>query len=414
MDANRSTSKQRQELTAKMTPEMCKAIKRQETNSGLNYWRTGFNNVKVSNESAEIQPKKATYRRLAQVNFDFPGLFLPNVDTQTLRQKRKDGKSHPIILNRTKTSFIPEIRTGPISSTRQKSDGYNSSKKPSVTDLTCLQLADTLLSYKSPFSGAYGTAPTGIYTTPPLRSRYMELFCDNKGGEDSEEQQSKSIEVPGNNGNYEEMNISTFGYHTYKPEDTDRVAEGQRVIRSPLSSDATTEDNDANTRPQTKPQKSILKNGLTKINRPSSETAISHAYPALEKPSACSYQLPGSKTHLRSVSETRLPNCTLYPKIHNDLRDFGHFHGPRNIPLKNDFVGTLRNIPVKHEFNGAVRHVPVKHEFTGSVRNIPVKLEKDHPQSGTLTDTAERKRSVRFNAAHEVREYAPCEPISFC
>lgn len=388
MDANKSTSKQSVKLTATMTPEMCRAIKRQETNSGLDYWRSGFNSLKVSSDNAGLQARKPNYRRVTQVNFDFPGVFLPNVDTQSFKQKRKDSKGHSIVLNRTKTLFNPEIKTGHVSGARQKSESHNPSKKATVTDLTCLQLADTLLSYKSPFSGIYGTTSV-VYNTPHLRSRYVELFSDDKNEEDSGEHQNMSSEEIVNNETGDEKGISTFSYQTYKPEqDKDGTGDGQISTGSPTSSDLPIVDIDTSIKTQIKPQKSILKNGLNRVNRPSSETAISHAYTTLEKPSLCSYQLPRMKTHLRSVSETRLPTCPIYPKIQNDLRDLGQYYGYRRLPVKN--------------------------EFSGTIRNIPVKLEKEYTHTGGFRDLETRKRSVRFNASHEVREYTPCEPTSFC
>ena len=390
MDTRRATSKSIPILTAKMTPEMCRAIRRQESNSGLGYWKSGFSNSNITENTSGVQDKKPTYRGVTQVNFDFPGLFLPNVGTQPLKPKRKDPKGQSIVLNRTKSSLGPDIRIGRSSDARTKTDNHDQSKKSTISDLTCLQLADTLLSYnKNPLTGVYGTSTFGLYSSP-LASRYADLFSGNKSNDNrtNDEQHGKSNKDSDINSTIGDKKFPILMYHTFQPEDNDMLAERHGESISPTS-DPHVVNVDVNSKPQSKPQKSILKNGLShKTSRPSSETAISYKYTTLEKPNASSYHLPGAKAHLRSISETRLPTTTIYPKIQNDMKDTGQHRGLKSIP--------------------------VKHESTCAIRNIPVRLEREHTSFGEYRGLETRKRSVRFNAAHEVREYTPCEPTSFC
>lgn len=380
MDGRRPYSNQTFEIVTKMTPEMSKAIKRQEANAGLDYYRTGFSD---SNDIPGSQDKKPTYRRLTKVNFDFPGLFLPTVSTLSLKPKRKPSKGQPIILGRSKTSLVPDMKQARILEISPISGNGNHSKGSAVADMTCRQLADTLLSYnKSPFTGLH----CGAFHSSPLGPRYSDLFYDDKSSENTESEKDTKGDILKTTDAAEERRIPTFTYHTFQSDGIGNIADGKRIIVSPCASDVR-ESNYASATRRTKPQKSILKNGPNNLIRPSSETVVSHTYPA--KPIVCSYQLPTAKSKSRSVSENRLPSSTQYPKIQNDLRDMRYFRG-------------------------GLRNIPVKHEFTGSVRHVPVNIERERVITEAYKGISSRKRSVRFNAAHEVREYTPCDPISYC
>lgn len=360
--------------TINMTPEMCRAIRRQESNSGLDYWKSGFSYPNNPTTQQSLHEKPPTGRRLSHVNFDFPGLFLPNLGTQSLRFKRK--QSQPVLLGRSRTSLMPDIKPSRTAESKGACSSNNHTKKATVTDLTCLQLADTLLSYNKPaWMGFSGLSSFGNYYHSPLRTRYTDLFR-NDYNDDAEISKSVSTETTANEESDEESKALTFSYQSVNTDNYDMLAGGQNGdCLSESDTKGTT--GDVVAKPQIKPQKSILKNGQCKLPRPNSETVYLTSH--LDKPSACAYQLPGAKKHVRSMSETRIPST--YPRIYNGVRE-----------------------------NRVIRQIPVGHESKTAIRTIPITVEREQ----TFRDISDRKRSVRFNAAHEVREYAPFEPVSFC
>ncbi|KAL4233684.1 hypothetical protein ACF0H5_008365 [Mactra antiquata] len=366
--ANKNTTK----ITAVMTPEMCRAIKRQETNAGIDYWKHAINNDRLH----------PTFRRLTQVNLDFPGIFLPNVQTtQSLRAKRRSQKPPTMVLGRSKTSLMPDIKSGRVSDANSKPENGDNTKKTEFADITCQQFADTLLTYnKSPFAGLFGKAVN--------QTRFDDYVTDENNNENNPDG-TFSPEMTYNSFHNDGEKNSDDNSQTVHSDDNISPSILPQEMTSPSGQTSHGDHNDVKAKPQTKPQKSILKNGnpnTTIVVRPTSATSITETYSAANKPSVFSYQLPNSKTIRQSSPERRVPSGNMYPKIQNDLPvGYRHF---RSVPIRNDINGT--------------------------VRSIPIRIERQTTVHGSFNDISSRKRSVRFNAAHQVHEYTPCEPVRYC
>ncbi|KAL4233683.1 hypothetical protein ACF0H5_008364 [Mactra antiquata] len=283
--------------------------------------------------------------RILHKHFRFPGVALPNVAPQTAKQKRSPTKVLSAVLSRRNIAMMSDVK----SKTPTDVDNSHKVKKATGTELTCLQLANTLMSYhRSPYSGFYGRNP--------IRARHMDVtneseprpfVKDNTFLIDTNKKQS-------------DQRVPTPSYQTFQ-------SERQRLAKSPSSTVSAGNESDISMASQPLPRKSILKN-VTKTSRPSSE-----------KMYGCSYQLPGATVRMRPHSETR-PSSVFSSKS-NNLRTSGLF---------------------------GLREISAKYDFTDSVRSVPVKLEKQSTftiNSGSFNTT--RKRMVRFNGANEIHEYTP-------
>lgn len=313
---------------------------------GLVNNKKGSNLTKIGSQHNENHQDNSNLSSngISRRNFRFPGVFLPNVNTQTLRPKRSPTKALSAVLSRRNLALVPDAKS---TMTSERDDACKS-KMATGTDITCLQLADTLMAYhRSPYSGFHGK--------DPLRARNADVKSEM-----THKYVRENTFLIETNDERKDERVPTPSYQTFQ-------SERQRLAMSPSSNVSLGKESDVCAGSQPMPRKSILKN-VTKTSRPSSEKMF-----------GCSYQLPGATLRMRPHSETR-PSTVFYSKAHN-LRTSG-------------LLG--------------LRDISKKCEFTDSVTSVPVRLEKQSTftlNSGSFQST--RKRMVRFNGANEIHEYTP-------
>ena len=368
---------------AKLTTEMTRAIKRQEPNSGLEYWRaTGINNVGLTTTE-----KRPTYKKVTQINLNFPGVFIPNLNN--VQQQKPKTREHPtsaVVLARSRTSLVPRVTSSSRSQRNANNNVIPESKKVMVTDLTCLQLADTLLSSKkSPYAG--------LLNFWPGRSRYTDYFPDGRDDNHNEETGFgilSDISTPVQKHTSSAMSrsgtsIPVLHYKTLPAEEEVLHNNNYRepynhitVLDSPKSSCAESSSSQIEKR-DLKPQKSILKNGSQRQCSANSNGRTISPPEQSDRNSAskCLYQLPNAN--------------------HNEKQRNG-FSGK---------IVTLDKITPSLQQQSGSRPNSYKSDSHSSTNT-------DYALQGIMNDLSTRKRSVRFNSTHEIREFAPCEPISYC
>ncbi|KAH3826462.1 hypothetical protein DPMN_128368 [Dreissena polymorpha] len=331
---------------SKMTPEMFRAIRRQERTTGFDYWKAGFAGTYTHMTSPE---RRKPFQRMTQVNLDFPGF--PCLDLYG-KKKRKDANDvtrivgQPLTLTRSKTCIDAPLP-------KPKSRSHNS-KKSSFSDLTCLQLTDTIFSYSSvPFSGLEFLKRQ----IKPAHSKYVQQIisetidgvdCLNTTEGSSDDTPQSHLDETDGYLPLQDGHVGTLKAATYR-------------LSSP------------------KPQKSILKNrGLPKqtVNHESdSECALCEFEPA--RPAVvCSYQLPSTARY------GALPDATAYSH-----------HGSITVmsaKLKNHVCNT---------------------SASGALKRRPSETSRQIINSDTVDGFSDRKRVVRFNAANQIHEYTPLKRL---
>lgn len=353
----------------RLTPEMCRAIRRQESNDGFDYWKAGFSGPGSS--SSPTIDRKAGFPNLAQINVTFPGVFLPNVDGVSAKLRRRNSivgfppNSAPLLGLRRSNSMISTVpsRRIPIQTVQSTKRSLNS-------DFTT-QLPEPLMSYTNA-----SFPDIGLFRSIPTRYRNVNYPWDDKNLSDAED-------VPdGDADDADDANDLPKPAPDYPTVATDDYEEFNEVesIQSPII----LSDTDRPSYPvqNGKPYKSILKN--------SGQSVVSkeHFIPQqIKMPSVCSYQLPSSRPGL-------VPTVTLYNSSGKVAMDSlrGHPH--------NGYV-----------YNSLRRQQSAK----ASSRVVPAEDYDNCDQfTGVVNDVTTRKRCVRFNVAHQIHEYRPHDPIINC
>lgn len=350
-------------VSNRMTPEMCKAIRRQEKNAGFDYWKAGFPGLGSTGPPADRRPG---LQNLSQINLTFPGLFLPNVDGAINKPRRRDSiaglpaNSAPTLTLRRSNSMISSVP----SSRRIPVQTVSSSNKTSKRDLTCSQLTDSLLSYTNasfPNIGLFRST-----TNRPRASDYLweDLTPESEGLSQSEQ-----------NADDDDDDVPT--YHTMLADDCEEFSEIE-TVKSPVELNHIY--NPTFPVRNRKPYKSILKNSN------SSDSALPgrnlNGPQSAKMPTVCSYQLPSPRSGAVS-------SATLYRPSGNVVTD--------------SFRPRMHN---GYMYNS------VRRQQSASARVVPV--DCDNHLADLVSDVATRKRCVRFNVAHQIHEYRPFDPIINC
>ena len=138
-------------VAPRLHPEISNAIKRQHQTSGIDYVTS----------KAMVGGNKDK-RRLHSLTVEFPEIGFPTVShrlpkqgVQTVKVKKKAGLLGVDVMSRSQTSIN---LTAPSFVDKAGSGGQNAdvSTNPSVTDITCLQFADTLFSPSNSHHGLFG------------------------------------------------------------------------------------------------------------------------------------------------------------------------------------------------------------------------------------------------------------------
>lgn len=356
--------------TTKITPEMSRAIKRQESNGGFDYWKAGFAGPgSISSLSSDRRPGN---QNLSRIHFTFPGVFLPNVDGVSSKLRRRNStvtgispvSSQPVMIRRSNSmiSSMPSRRI-PIQT-------LNTSRKSVNCDVE-----DPVLTYTD-----NNFPDLGLFRSPPNPSRYTEFWED-----DTNVKEADDIRFEDKN---ESMDISLTrdispGYDTYDSvvsdyEDYEEVNEVENIRSNFELNDI---DRPAFPVANGKPYKSILKNSSSSPSVVNKEEFIPQQ---IKMPSVCSYQLPSPRSEI-------VPTVTLYNSSGKVTLQ------PIRPKVSNGYL-----------YNSLRRHQSAK----ASSRVVPMDYENN--LTDVVNDVTTRKRCVRFNVAHQVHEYRPFDPIINC
>lgn len=208
-------------IETRINPEISKAIRRQkETTNGVEYWKTSS----ISKGTFPGAQKRTTFDKIHNLKFEFPNGILPAISSpsprlQTMKSscqtskgsRKKAAPSGLEAMNRSYNSGLMNVPSV------KDSGGHISPKKASVTDLTCLQLADTLLSHQDQMS-------PGLYGFSVGKIRYMDYLVESmKAREELERENSfyehfPSVRMPFRDGRIFPLPIMTGG-------DTDRTVD---------------------------------------------------------------------------------------------------------------------------------------------------------------------------------------------
>ncbi|KAK3578542.1 hypothetical protein CHS0354_025252 [Potamilus streckersoni] len=340
-------------ITAKMTAEIGHAIRRQRDTAGVNYWKNSSKCCVPTN----IHDRRPSYNKLNHINLAFPGVSLPSLgDKAAILSKKKDSVSLPSGFN----SSTQQLMNTHYGKNNDK-NGRSTAKKAFVTDLTCLQLADTLFS---------STHPTiaGFLNFPPGLIRYMDTLDVNL--QPQTEIQSDANEQPNRtNAGYgttpaPALALSRQRSKTMTCFSSDSVDSpnsvsptGQNVVTKLCSSD-TSSDTNATNKPR--PQKSILKTSFMK--------------PAFRDDT--DKESVDSKTY-RDI----LMKSTRHPSRRNS--DYSYSSPPGLLSLNETYPRKISRKPDR-----PMTGITIKEPFDNG-----------------------RKSRVRFSVSHDVWEYTPSEPV---
>ncbi|KAL3882361.1 hypothetical protein ACJMK2_028714 [Sinanodonta woodiana] len=340
-------------ITTKMTAEIGHAIRRQRDTAGVNYWKNSSKGCAPTNTN----DRRPSYNKLNHINLAFPGVFLPSLaDKAAVSSKKKDSMYLSSGLN-SSTQHLMNTNCGKSND----KNGSSTAKKAFVTDLTCLQLADTLFS---------STHPTiaGFLNFPPSFMRYMDAYDvnvqpqteiqpDTNGQHNRSDTRYGAMPAPALAISRQRSKTMTH----FSSEDIDSPNSvsptGQNVVTQMCSSDTSS---DTNATKAARPQKSILKTSLPK--------------PAFKDDS--DKESVDSKTY-RDI----LMKSTRHPSRRNSNYSFSS--PPGLLSLNETYPRKMSRKPDR--------------PLTG----ITI---KEHFDNG-------RKSRVRFSVSHDVWEYTPSEPV---
>jgi hypothetical protein len=154
---------------AKINPEISNAIRRQREISGVDYFKAA-----TSTQAPTQSEKRGTINKIQNVSFDgylpqFSATSQLKTNKNQLRRTKNGGKFGS--LNRSKSSACLSLPTG-----RHLTRGQSSPHNVVVTDLTCLQLADTLFSCNLSTSLDFTSQSTGKFKYTNFTGEKRNLF----------------------------------------------------------------------------------------------------------------------------------------------------------------------------------------------------------------------------------------------
>lgn len=340
----------------RLTTEMSSAIKRQEQISSMDYWKTGFSGLGLIN-SPNVTHKRPSFQTLTRVNIDqvFPGLYLPNAISLNHQKLRNRARLAPtLVFNRSRTTLES-------SGDKFQDREYPSPRKASMPDLTCVQLADSLLSPNQ-------SSLSGLLRLSPTNTRYVDMFSDDEHSSDEEKAGSNTVQqerktlkhknITGRRSN----SLPAIKYKTLEPYESKLKNEQNRQVSSPTTIVVTKVLNDKTAKP-------ILKSSESKSNSVLSGASTGYDSMTLRR----SNTLPETMEQRQQSRSTQTTDPSLPMYRTTISSNVARVQRPR------EYI-----IPIVHSFD----------------------------DSGTDPRTESRmKRSVTFNSDHKVHEYVPHEPI---
>ena len=341
----------RDQVLVKMTPEMSRAIRRHEKNTGFDYWKTGFSGLNVISPTS-LERRQYTSPKMTQININFPGFFLPNVD----KPRRKDAMS---VHNPLASPFpFARSKSTMTSSTVPRRRPTERPKRKTEQDLTCMQLTDSVLSYAGPRFSALSIFRHPLGTS---HLKYVDSSGDDGGRTSTDDERVSSADDLQNGVRDSESDTG---------DSSELSSQNQEVSPKPNYR-----------RPSPKPQKSILKN-RTLVNTTEIDGNKDPFDVELPRPQAvCSYVMSPIKV-------SSAPRATA--------------HSRQNSKLVLESIRPRINSGYAYS---SIRRYP-------SAKSCSSYSDNNDSLVDILNDLNDRKRIVRFNASHQIHEYTPCKPIS--
>lgn len=359
----------------RLHPEIANAIRRQRETVGVDYRKVSDpGNMTVLNES-----RKNSANALQNFHFQFSDIgYLPMTGHRLPKQNpaRLKRKSSQVLglraLSRSQSSIDLTVPTLSHKQELKASDQYHGPNKASMTDLTCLQFADTLFSNTGASTGMYG------FSTGKLKS--SEVL--------------EEIVIPiGKN-----MHSNNEGQNGLKDKEFNEsvkasLTDPNQILPSITHITPSTKPVSPKVKVQTPPLKITPKE--TQISKEEDKIKVPSNIPSESKERKSILKLQGGNKETREKEESRF-SCdeTMKKPVAKSTR--------YNRVIKNDLLSTPKR-GSRLPFDPNVCLTIKTSEKTNNSGYIPYSLN-------SFNDN-EMKRSVRFNRTDEIFEFSPFEPL---
>jgi hypothetical protein len=359
----------------RLHPEIANAIRRQRETVGVDYRKAGeTGNMAVLNEG-----RKNSTNSLHNFHFQFSDMgYLPLTGHRLPKQnpaRLKRKSSHVLglrALSRSQSSIDLTVPTLAIKQEFRASDQYHGPNKVTVTDLTCLQFADTLFSNTGASTGMYGFSTGKLKSNEVLEETVIPIGKNVQSSNDGQ----NSLKDKDSNENVKALSTDPnqiLPSITHITPSTKPVSPKIKVPTPPL---------------KITPKETPISKEEDKIKVPSN-------IPSESKERKSILKLQGGNKEIREKEESKL-SCdeTMKKPVAKSTR--------YNRVIKNDLLSTPKRssrLPIDPNVCLTIK-TPEKTNNTGY---IPYSLN-------SINENA-MKRSVRFNRTDEIFEFSPFEPL---
>lgn len=370
-------SKKMASVETRINPEISKAIKRQKETSGVEYWKSS----PTPKGTFQGTPKRTTFDKIHNLKFEFPNGVLPAIPSPSPRIQAVKSSTLPTRGSRKKglsTGVDTMNRSFNTSGSQNKDNGVHlSPKKASVTDLTCLQLADTLFSHPDQVS-------PGLFGFSVGKIRYMDYIMESMKSRDDLEKENSfhehfpSVKIPIREGRNPLPPVTGSGNQTLDLKTGEVVSSGSTGKLTSKRNNSPLER--LTYSPELRPEDIVIVENMKDVKRrsilkPSKQNLPPKDYPDAEKDR-------NTFNDQRTCNES--PNSRMTQPSMIPYKQGSHFDPSQCI--------TITSHPPR---NG--------NRLTGC--GISVVTANNN---GYLPN-----RSVRFSVSDEIHEYMPSEPICY-
>lgn len=357
----------------RLHPEIASAIRRQRDTGGVDYRKS----IDLGNMAALSDGRKNSINALQNFHFQFsdmgylpmPGHRLPK--HSPVRLKRK---SNPVLgfraLSRSQSSIDLIVPTLSCKNDPRVPDQFTGPNKASVTDLTCLQFADTLFSNTGSSNGMYGFSTGKVKYSDTVEETVIPIKV-NSGGEGVLVKDKELNETP----------------HKVSPTDPSQIL--------PSITHITPSSKPVSPKVKIQPPPVRITPKETAISKEGERTKVTPNSYSESKERRSILKLQGGNKEVRDKEETK-PVCD--EAVKRPVAKASRF----SRVIKNDLPSSAKRSG-RLPFDPNVCLTIKASERANTSGYIPYALNN-------LNDNV-MKRSVRFNRTDEVFEFSPFEPL---
>ncbi|OWF53158.1 hypothetical protein KP79_PYT06999 [Mizuhopecten yessoensis] len=368
-------------VETRINPEISKAIKRQKETNGVEYWKSSPNP-----KGLQGPQKRTTFDKIHNLKFEFPNGVLPAIPSpsqrlqpfksSTLPTRGSRKKGLPVGLEAMNRSYNMQV------SHSKDVGGHLSPKKASVTDLTCLQLADTLFSHPDQVS-------PGLYGFSVGKIRYMDYIMESMKTRDELEKENS--------------------FHEHFPSVKIPLREGRAPLPPVTGSDA-------GQTVDLRTGEVLFTGGLLNTGRVSNRRNTSPSERFMASPELRSEDI----VIVENTKDVKRRSILKPSKQNLPPKDYPEAEREKNV-LSNDHrtCNESPNARVVHSSMNPYRHgSPFDPSQCITITSHPPRNGNGLSGCGISVLTANNNgylpnRSVRFSVSDEIHEYLPSEPICY-